>query len=314
MTAVRDASTARAAWAFLRRTRHRVTGLLREDPLHEDVLAPVVEALALAEHALIERDPDLPLRRGRGPRPGTDSPPSAERALRERIAELEAAVRLREEHLAIVAHDLRGPISPVLLLVQRVREEMDGHPLRARIDAISVRLDQFVAKLHRLLDATRLQTDQLVLDAEPVDLAELAREVVAETIADLPASFVITVSADEPVVGRWDRLRLEEILRNLLSNAVRFGSAQPVQVAVRRGGDPELAILSVRDHGSGIALADQERIFEKHVRIGRGGDGFGLGLWIVRELTRAMGGMVEVRSAPGEGAEFRISLPRDPQR
>jgi signal transduction histidine kinase len=242
--------------------------------------------------------------------------------LLDRIRALEHQVRVREEHIAIVAHDLRSPMTPVLLLVRRLLEDLADagngtFPARVmwtKVEAISHRLEQFVSKLHRLLDATRLQTGDLVLEPEEIDLPVLARELIAEVTAEMHVPPPIEVTGLPTLRGHWDRLRVEEIVRNLLANALRFGGGGPITVDIRAGGEPDLAVLSVRDRGIGIAPADQERIFEKHVRVSRAPGGFGLGLWIVRQLCRAMGGMVSLKSAPGDGSEFTVTLPRFPQR
>jgi signal transduction histidine kinase len=109
------------------------------------------------------------------------------------------------------------------------------------------------------------------------------------------------------VVGRWDRLRLEQVVTNLLTNAIKYGGGE---VDVRTSGGDE-AVLVVRDHGAGIAAEDQERIFEPFERVQStsGEDGAGLGLYIVREIVRAHGGRIEVGSVPGQGATFTVFLP-----
>jgi signal transduction histidine kinase len=278
------------------------------------ILGPVIDALATAETTLIGRDPDLPVRRGRGPRLAAVDPSPAERPLIERIRDLEHQVRVRAEHIAIVAHDLRSPMTPVLLLVRRLLEDLGdagdatvpARGLQPKVDAISRRLDQFVTRLHQLLDATRLQTNELELEPEPIDLPTLARQVVAELGTD-PS---IRITGVDALPGTWDRARIEEILRNLLANAIRFGAGKPIELEIGAVDDPDLAVIVVRDHGIGIAAADQHRIFDKHVRVSRAPGGFGLGLWIVRQLCDAMGGRVGVQSAPGEGAAFTVSLPR----
>ncbi len=254
---------------------------MRENPLHGEVLAPVIEAVAVAEANLIEQDPDLPLRRGRGPRVTSTPQPAGVQALQDKIGDLERAVRTREEHIAIVAHDLRGPLSPMMLLVRR------------------------------LLDATRLQTHDLHLEPEDVDLVALVHEVASAMSRDRTPPIPIRVDAEREVIGRWDRLRVEEIVRNLLSNALRFGALQPIDVVVTTRG--ELAVFAVRDRGAGIQPQDRERIFENYVRLRKTGDGFGLGLWIVRQLTEAMGGMVECDSDVGRGSTFTVTLPCRPR-
>jgi signal transduction histidine kinase len=114
-------------------------------------------------------------------------------------------------------------------------------------------------------------------------------------------------------VGRWDRLRLERVLTNLLSNALKYGRGQPVEVRVRRVG--ELARLEVRDHGPGIPLEEQPYVFERFKRVSSAVEkaGFGLGLYIVRQLVEAHGGTTRVESVPGEGAAFIVELPLTPK-
>ena len=120
----------------------------------------------------------------------------------------------------------------------------------------------------------------------------------------------VTVRAPSPVVGCWDRLRLEQIVSNLLSNAAKYGSGKPIEIEI--SGDDKKARLSVRDHGIGIPPADQARIFERFERLlaGRGAPGFGLGLWIVRQVVEGMHGEIRVTSEVGAGATFVVELPR----
>jgi signal transduction histidine kinase len=124
-----------------------------------------------------------------------------------------------------------------------------------------------------------------------------------------PGAGPVALRLEQPLVGRWDPLRIEQIVLNLISNAMKFGRGKPVTVSLaRRDGE---AVLRVRDEGPGIAPADREKIFDRFFRsdMGRGVAGLGLGLAIVRDLTQAMGGFVAVASEPGHGAEFTVSLP-----
>jgi signal transduction histidine kinase len=288
---------------------------LKENPLQEPVLGPVIDAMAAAESALIARDSSLKPRRGRGPRLVGTEPNGDDDALRARIRELEQELRVREEHLAMVAHDLRSPLSPVLLLVDRIKDEaataemVPAAWLAPRIDGVAHRLDQFVAMLNRLLDATRIQTGFLALDPQELDLVAVTEAIsveVARDAHDVP----IRIDASRPVTGRWDRPRIEQIIRNLLSNAIKYGAGKPVEVTISEDG--ERAVLSIKDGGIGVPTAERERIFERYTRVSRAPSGLGLGLWIVRELCTAMRGTIEVDSAPGQGSRFTVVLPRRP--
>jgi signal transduction histidine kinase len=119
----------------------------------------------------------------------------------------------------------------------------------------------------------------------------------------------VTVTAAEGVVGFWDRSRLDQVITNLLANALKFGAGKPVEVRVTALG--EAAVLSVEDKGIGIHEADQRRIFERFERAVSAGNysGMGLGLWITREIVEAHGGRIRLESRPGAGSTFRLTLP-----
>jgi signal transduction histidine kinase len=118
------------------------------------------------------------------------------------------------------------------------------------------------------------------------------------------------VQAVEGVTGPWDELHVDQVVSNLLSNAIKYGANRPIEVQV--AATATTASLRVRDHGPGIARADQRRIFEKFTRLGSPSrtSGFGLGLWIVKHLVEGNGGQIAVESEPGQGATFLVSLPR----
>jgi signal transduction histidine kinase len=110
-------------------------------------------------------------------------------------------------------------------------------------------------------------------------------------------------------VGHWDGRRIEAVVANLLSNAIKFGEGKPIEITVDRSGDR--AILIVADHGMGISLQDQLRVFQRFERAvsEQHFGGFGLGLWVVREVIESHGGTISVESSPGAGSIFRIDLP-----
>jgi signal transduction histidine kinase len=120
----------------------------------------------------------------------------------------------------------------------------------------------------------------------------------------------VAIEAEGEVVGRWDRMRIEQIATNLISNAIKYGARRPIEIAI--GGDGANALLSVRDHGIGIAEKDRARIFERFERLlsATHTGGFGLGLWIVREIVQALGGTIRVESQVGIGSTFTVDLPK----
>jgi signal transduction histidine kinase len=125
-------------------------------------------------------------------------------------------------------------------------------------------------------------------------------------------SALVCHGMDSPVVGRWNRLRLEQVVINLLTNAIKYGRGRPILVTVTA--DADHVWLAVRDEGIGISPRDQGRIFERFERAvsEQHYSGLGLGLWIVREIVRGFGGSISVESAPEVGSTFTVELPRQP--
>jgi signal transduction histidine kinase len=182
--------------------------------------------------------------------------------------------------------------------------------IQSQLRGVEQRLHRLLETLDRLLDVSRLATGRIDLQTEPVDLAVVVRDVVSTLDAELAvARCTLTLLQHGETTGSWDRLRVEQICRNILSNAIRFGAGRPIEVSV--GGDQDFATVRVRDRGIGIAPDQQSRIFERFERgLERRSGGFGIGLWIVQNICVAMGGTVSVESEIGEGACFTVMLPR----
>jgi signal transduction histidine kinase len=228
------------------------------------------------------------------------------------------AVRARDEFLSIASHELRTPVTSMMLASQGLLKlvttgSLERAPagfLRSSLETAVRQTSRMSQLIDRLLDVSRMQAGRLELQLEPVDLAAVVQEMVGQSREDLArAGCALRVSAEQPVVGRWDRSRLEQVVANLLSNAIKYGAGKPIEIQV--GVEGATARLLVRDHGIGIPLDRQERIFERFERAvsARHYSGLGLGLFIVARLLRAMGGSVGVESAPGEGAAFLVELP-----
>ncbi|WP_437574029.1 AAA family ATPase [Sorangium sp. So ce887] len=236
------------------------------------------------------------------------------------FAEAQKAIERRDEFLLVASHELKTPLTSLKMqahLIERLlRRYQRAEIAPERIDAALQVLNRQIARLahlvNELLDVTRLSAGRLTLVRTPVDLAALTREVVErmrQQLAD--ARCGVQLELDEPVVGRWDPSRVEQVLINLLSNAMKYGAGGPIHVVVR--GQSERATLVVRDHGMGIAEADQARIFERFERAVsvRNFGGLGLGLYIVRSIVTSHGGTIRVESEPGAGATFIVELPLD---
>jgi signal transduction histidine kinase len=242
-----------------------------------------------------------------------------ERALSVERAELLAtSLRQRDEFLSVASHELRTPLTAMKLWVQRVdrlsdddRERVPPRMLdaHAKIAAQVARLETLVDEL---LDVSRLLEDRLRLEVAPVQLDQVAREVVNRFELEA-ARLECAIECDlEPTEGEWDRSRLDQIATNLLSNALKYAPGRPIAVSVH--GTADEARLSVRDRGIGIAPADQARIFDRFERLPGSKRlwGLGLGLWITRRLVETMGGRIEIESRPGEGSTFTVILPTHP--
>jgi signal transduction histidine kinase/integral membrane sensor domain MASE1 len=241
-----------------------------------------------------------------------------ERETHERSAllteKLSEALRVREDFLAIAGHELKTPLAALLLHIQNLQrtQQNDGAPTK-----LTERLVKAVGAAHRLenlinqmLDVSRITAGRLQLDVERFELKGLLSEVV-ERFADQAqrAGSSISLDAQATAVGAWDRLRIDQVLGNLLANAIKYGQGRPIHVQLRE--EAGEAVVSVTDGGIGIEPCQQNKIFERFERaVGtREFGGFGLGLWITRQIVEASGGSIGVQSAPGQGSIFTVRLP-----
>lgn len=232
------------------------------------------------------------------------------------IAELTQAVSARDAFIAVAGHELRNPMTPIRaqidLLLRQVRSgRASPQRLEAGLERAAWLVDQYVRRATTLLDVSRLTSGRLKLEPEPVDLALLVREV-ANSLAPLAshAGSPIGIEVPDAIAGTWDRLGLEQIVENLVSNAIKYGAGNPIGIEAELAG--EEVRLRVRDRGTGITELDQARIFERFERAVGPGEhrgGFGVGLWIVRQLAQSMGGEIAVDSKAGMGTTFSVTLP-----
>jgi signal transduction histidine kinase len=234
-----------------------------------------------------------------------------------RIAELERALRVRDEFLSIAAHELRNPMHSLLLQVSAALQAARQHSemsLVRRLERVQQIVDRYVKRASLLLDVARINATHQSVHVENADFAEVIREVVESYAAE--AEFhqsPLNVEIPESLPGRWDRLGLEQIVSNLVSNAIKFGAGAPIHIVLARD-EGERVRFEVRDRGVGIAEGDQDRIFWRFEQLpadGMRSQGAGLGLWLVRELVTVHGGEVTVTSALGDGATFTVTLPLD---
>jgi signal transduction histidine kinase len=231
-------------------------------------------------------------------------------------AQLQRAVRMRDDFLSMISHELRNPLNSVYLQAQ-VRRKMlsgptppDNAAMLRTVERDERQIRSMVRLLDDMLDVSRLRTGKLAIAPAPFDLAESARAVVeAMQEQARQKGVVITLDAPDALPLEGDEFRIEQVINNLLTNALRYGEGKPVTVTVTAAGGE--ARVCVRDQGMGIAPEDQERIFEQFERTDGAAQvaGLGLGLYIARQIAQAHGGQLQVHSRPGEGAEFVLSLP-----
>jgi PAS domain S-box-containing protein len=241
------------------------------------------------------------------------------------IGERRALERQKDEFLATVSHDLKNPVAAIKgwaqLLIRRTAQLPDAERARwreglATIDATTGRL---AAMIGELLDLTSIGMGRpLELHLRPTDLVALTQRVAAENQQLTESHTVIVRSALDVLEGRWDRARLERVVGNLVSNAIKYspdGGAVTLTITRESTSSCDLAVLRVADQGVGIAAHDQPRVFDRFYRAADVADtipGSGLGLAGVKQLVELHGGSIQVQSVPGEGATFILRLPLGP--
>jgi|HubBroStandDraft_6_1064221.scaffolds.fasta_scaffold459120_2 signal transduction histidine kinase len=231
----------------------------------------------------------------------------------DRVTALADAVAARDNFITAVSHELRNTVAPLILLAEQfeaVGARMTPEQLATKIALLTRNLHKFVATVDRVTEVAQLRDGKLELELGRVDLSEVVGDVVHQLRRLAVAGGVeLIVRGPSEVFGRWDRLRIVQIVTNLVTNAIRFGVGGEVEIDVAEQGDE--AELVVRDHGPGIAATELPGIFDRFDhRRSRTAGGFGVGLFIVKTLASAMGGRATAANSPGGGARFSVVLPR----
>jgi signal transduction histidine kinase len=231
---------------------------------------------------------------------------------------LQDSVRTRDEFISIASHELKTPITSLKLSTQvnarRLRlhrgQALDEAQLLKYFDGNLRQLERLSVLVEDMLDVSRLASGKLAFDFQPVNVGALAREVFdrfAEQFSESDVSAALQLKASPVVHG--DSFRLEQVLTNLLTNALKYGNGKPVRVEVTE--EEGLAAWHVTDQGIGISAAALPTIFDRFERAisARNISGLGLGLYITRQIVEAHGGRVNVESVPGQGSRFSVYLP-----
>jgi signal transduction histidine kinase len=226
---------------------------------------------------------------------------------------LREALTARDDFLSIAGHELRTPLTALQLQLQCIMgmsAERVEAPVRDRLRKIERQVARLSTLIDEFLDVSRIRAGRLALEVEEFDLAALVRETVFRAAESMVRSECRSrVLAEGPVTGTWDRVRIEHVIANLLSNAMKYGRGNPIDVTVSRAANR--ARLVVQDRGIGISLEDQARIFDRFERACSARDfgGLGLGLWITKRIVEAHQGTIRVESELGKGATFVVELP-----
>lgn len=245
---------------------------------------------------------------------------SAERSAESERARAEHAldaVRLRDEFLSIASHELKTPLTALQLQLESLTTRLDSldASTASKLERATRSTDRLAALVEVLLDVSKLSTGPVELHLEELVLQDVAQSTVdrvAEAALHAGCALELVDESDGPLRGWWDRLRLEQMLLNLVGNGLKYATGSPIRVVLRRvGADAE---LTVEDEGPGISTEHAERIFDRFERAAsvRNYGGLGLGLYVTRQLAEAHGGTIQVQSAPGQGAAFTIRLPLAP--
>jgi two-component system, OmpR family, sensor kinase len=237
------------------------------------------------------------------------------RRLERTVSELRDAVAARDEFIGVAGHELRNAMGGIVVAITNVgahaRKKGDLPPWAGQRMELMVRQARsFVRRATTLIDVSRLASGGMPLQRERVRLADVVGVILHELGPEAErAGCALSVVVDRRVVGRWDRAALEQVAYNLVSNAIRYGAGKPIGIGISLDGTK--ATLTVRDCGRGITEPDSKRLFARFEQaVPRGAhSGFGMGLWIARQLVVAHGGEIAVQSAPEAGSLFTVTLP-----
>ena len=235
------------------------------------------------------------------------------------------AVATRDEFISIASHELKTPITALKLQTQLIKASLNPDSKiqipKDRLALLVNNSDQQIDRLSRLItdlfDVSGLNQGQLNLRYERFDLRELILEILDHFKVDLTVSgSTIDLDAPAPIIGNWDRVRMEQVVRNLIGNAIKYGRGRPIHISAWIEGGPQglyrpVARMHIRDQGIGIDEENRNLIFERFKRgaCGTNIQGLGLGLYIVRQILVAHGGHVHVQSEADQGSTFIIEVP-----
>lgn len=227
---------------------------------------------------------------------------------------LDRAVKARDNFFMIAGHELRTPLTCLELQLQVMEYDLKDNFSADKFEIGLKKQREHLSRITRIvdniLDESRINRGEIPLHFEEFNLSEMVSKIVNEFKIAAEASGVsVSVEAESSITGKWDKFRIEQVLLNLLSNALRYGEKKPIHIQLKKS--ENRAQLSVQDQGLGIKTEDQIRIFERFERVSTNTDtnGLGLGLYISNSVLKAHGGEIKLVSEPGKGSTFTIFLP-----
>ncbi|HET6283513.1 MAG TPA: PAS domain S-box protein [Polyangia bacterium] len=227
------------------------------------------------------------------------------------------AIGIRDQFLSIASHELRTPLTSLMLQLSGLARLVNAGTIRTlpveKLEGRIARMEQQATRLSTLVDellnVSRISAGRLALVPETTDLVLIVRDVVERFTDEAEnAGSALSIDAPASLAGTWDRNRVDQVITNLVSNAMKYARGKPIHLGVRQ--DRDWAYVTVQDQGPGISKADQPRIFDQFERAAPAAmAGLGLGLWIASRIVDAHGGRIDVVSEIGEGASFTVALP-----
>ncbi|HEX4924897.1 MAG TPA: PAS domain S-box protein [Bdellovibrionales bacterium] len=234
--------------------------------------------------------------------------------------QLEQAIKTRDEFLSIASHELKTPLTALKLQAQitthGLAKGLASFTTPQRLNEFAGQINAQVGRLNQLvddmLDVSRIQSGKLAPKPETVELGELSKNICEQLIPLAKSSGSALELKAANVTGYWDRYRIEQVMVNLITNAIKYGAGKPIEVAIYDGGGS--AKIEVRDQGIGISPENHTRIFERFERAVsyQGISGLGLGLYISKNIVDLHKGTIRVDSELGKGSRFTVELPLDP--
>lgn len=238
--------------------------------------------------------------------------------LKEKEEQLSEALKIRDEFLSIASHELKTPLTSLKLQTEfrkRIHDQgklkiLDDAKVSQLIEGDLRQINRITRLIDHMLDISRINTGKLSVHATSFDLSRAVHDVIERCRPQFDANNITVLFQSEgSVVGNWDQFRIEQVITNLLINALKYGQGKPVEVVVTT--ENKNAVVKVKDYGSGISKENQSRIFERFERAveGRQISGLGLGLFIAKQIIEIHQGKISIESELGKGSTFKVELP-----